>query len=211
MSTHNEATNLKFVQSKRVLFPDPEEGRQGDSGTMFHDVDGSVTGIPGNEVVVNLSLLDDITCTTKAFWNASLCDHDGYVRIKISRNDGKDIGADVTREDGRTLFLRGAGSPSSTMSINLIADAQHRFDFREETPDQYTFWSSEFNGDGAVRIAVPEPSGNWTVTIWDVSDSEVGSLTALNSGPGGWFYDSATGLIHLRFTESAGRGGVIES
>ena len=210
VSPRNEAENLRFKNSKRVLFPDPGEGRQGDGGTMFHDVDGSVTGVAGTEVVVNPSLLDDATCTTKGAWNASLCEHDSYVRITVRRHDGSDIGADVTREDGRTLYLKGSDDPDDSMSINLIADVEHEIDFREGTPEQYTFWTSEFSGTGAVRNAVPAPPGSWTVTIWGVSNPEVGSLAEFDSGPGGWFYESGTGLIHLRFTESAGRGGVIE-
>ena len=65
--------------------------------------------------------------------------------------------------------------------------------------------------ESAFRIAVPAPPGDWDVTIWGVPDAEAerASLSQLSAGPGGWYYQSSTGLIHLRFTKDH-RGGVIE-
>ena len=64
ISVLNEAEGLRFVRAKRVLLPELGRGRQGDAGTMFTDVDGSVTGTAGTAVVADPSLLDDASCVS---------------------------------------------------------------------------------------------------------------------------------------------------
>jgi cell migration-inducing and hyaluronan-binding protein len=208
ISVLNEARGLTFKNSKRVLLPEPGGGRQGDAGTLFTDLDGSVTGTRRRQVVVDPSLLDDSSCSKESSWHASVCKA-SYARVYVTRNDGGAVGADVTRvANGRTVFVQGAASGDSSMGLNVETNARYHLDFRNGDPSAYTFWTGEFSGGGAVRIAVPAPPGSWTVTIWGISDPEVDSLGDLGSGEAGYYYAPGTGLIHLRFTRQ-NRGGEI--
>ena len=209
ISVLNEAEGLRFVRAKRVLLPELGRGRQGDAGTMFTDVDGSVTGTAGTAVVADPSLLDDASCVSHRGWHASLCSG-GYARVGVTRYDGKDIAADVIRQsDGRTVFVRGANRPARRFGLNVSLGPDHVVDFRQGPATRYHFWTIEFSRPGAVRLAVPAPPGGWSVTIWGPNAGSVGSLADLVTGPAAYFHDATTGLIHLRVTPAA-RGGVIE-
>ena len=210
ISVLNTAEDVAFKNAKNVLFPEPEEGRMGDVGIMFTDLDGSVTGIAGSQVVPDPSLLDDATCTARSAWHASICDS-GYARVYVTRTDGQDVGVDVTRiGDGRQLYIAPSSAGESSFSLNIQTGTRYELDFRTGTPGGYSFWTGEFSAGGAVRIAVPAPPGSWNVTIWGVPDAEAerASIGELGSGPGGWYYEAATDLIHIRFTKDH-RGGEI--
>jgi hypothetical protein len=210
ISVLNTAEDVTFKNAKNVLFPEPEEGRMGDVGIIFTDLDGSVTGTAGAQVVPDPSLLDDASCTARSAWHASICDS-GYARVYVTRTDGQDVGVDVTRvDDGRELYIAPAYLGDASFSLNIQTSTRYELDFRTGTPGGYSFWTGEFSAGGAVRIAVPAPPGSWNVTIWGVPDAEAerSSIGELGSGPGGWYYESATGLIHIRFTKDH-RGGEI--
>jgi len=208
ISVRNEAEAITFVRSKRVLFPDIGGGRLGDNGTMFIDLDGSVTGTAGAVVTVRQSLLDDGDCTTKGAWNAATCPG-SYARMFITREDGGDLDADVVRDDGRSVFLASEQGWQSTIALNGRAGRAYTVDPSGSNPSGWSFWGDEIPAGGAIVIAVPAPTGSWTVEIWGPNRGSVASRAALDSGTAGWFYDSATGLLYLRFT-SAARGGIAE-
>ena len=207
ISVRNAAEAIKFRDANKVLFPDVGGGLQGDAGTMFTDLDGSVTGTPGARVVVRNSLLDDPSCTRKKKWNAAICDAE-YARISLWRDDGRSVGADVRRDDGRVVAVAGSGEGEDWMAINLQMERDHVLDFHRTDPEFYSFWVNEFTAAGGIRVAVPAPSGLWDVVIWGPNRGRVDSLAQLDSGLAGWFYDAATGLIHVRYTSEA-RGGEI--
>lgn len=207
ISVHNAVERIRFRNANRVLFPEVRQGLQGDAGTMFTDLDGSVTGIAGAAVVVDPSLLDDPSCTPKRRWHASVCEAE-YARISLWREDGRSVGADVRRDDGREVYVTGSGEEEDWMAINLQMERDHVFDFDRGAPDFYSFWVNEFTAAGGIRVAVPAPSGSWDVEIWGPNRGQVGSLAELDAGLAGWFHDAATGLVHVRYTSEA-RGGEI--
>ena len=84
MSTENTVKGLKFVNSKPVDFPAMERrwaedfgGRAAYRSATFHDLDGSVSGVPGAYVVIDNGIADDEkTCEIKASWGAAVCKGD---------------------------------------------------------------------------------------------------------------------------------------
>jgi hypothetical protein len=113
--------------------------------------------------------------------------------------------------DNHTVYIHPSSDGEDGFGLNVRTGTRYELDFRTGTPGSYSFWTGEFQNGSAVRIAVPAPTGSWDVTVWGVPDAEAerSSLAELDSGPGGWYYEPATGLIHLRFTKDH-RGGVIE-
>jgi cell migration-inducing and hyaluronan-binding protein len=86
MSSNNTVQGAKFVNAKPVYFPPLEHKWSNDdygNGTyktsVFHDLDGSVTGVPASSVLINHEnngLALDSTCEIRPTWNAAVCKGD---------------------------------------------------------------------------------------------------------------------------------------
>ncbi len=86
MSSNNTVERAKFINAKPVYFP-PMENRwtNDDYGngsyktSVFHDVDGSVSGIPDSYILINDQddgMAIDDACEVKPTWNAAVCKGD---------------------------------------------------------------------------------------------------------------------------------------
>ena len=83
MSSNNTVQRAKFINAKPVYFPPMENKWSNDDygngsykTSVFHDKDGSVTGVP-NSYIVNITGIDvDEACEVKPTWNAVVCKGD---------------------------------------------------------------------------------------------------------------------------------------
>jgi cell migration-inducing and hyaluronan-binding protein len=86
MSSNNTIQNAKFVNAKPVYFPPVEHKWSNDDygngsykTSVFHDLDGSVTGVRNSFVLIddasNGIAIDD-TCAVRPSWNAAVCTGD---------------------------------------------------------------------------------------------------------------------------------------
>jgi len=83
MSSNNTVARSKFVNAKPVYFP-PIENRwsNDDYGnkvyktSVFHDKDGTITGVPNSYIVNNTGIDADKECVAKPTWNAYVCKGD---------------------------------------------------------------------------------------------------------------------------------------
>ncbi|HUA21713.1 MAG TPA: G8 domain-containing protein [Bryobacteraceae bacterium] len=87
ISTNNDVEGLKFENAKPVYFPPTEDRRWsfsgefgrfgGWNGAVFHDIDGSVGGVPDSYIVIDNGIADDPQhCQIKPDWNAAVCKGD---------------------------------------------------------------------------------------------------------------------------------------
>ncbi len=87
ISTNNDVEGLKFRNAKPVYFPPTEDRRWsfsgefgrfgGWNGAVFHDIDGSVSGVPNSYIVIDNGIADDPQhCQIKPDWNAAVCKGD---------------------------------------------------------------------------------------------------------------------------------------
>ena len=87
ISTNNDVEGLKFQNAKPVYFPPTEDRRwsfsgefgrfAGWNGAVFHDIDGSVGGVPNSYIVIDNGIADDPQhCQIKPDWNAAVCKGD---------------------------------------------------------------------------------------------------------------------------------------
>jgi cell migration-inducing and hyaluronan-binding protein len=83
MSSNNSVQRAKFINAKPAYFPAMEYKWSNDdygSGSyrrsVFHDLDGTVTGVPDSFIVINggIPLVDG--CEVKPTWNAAVCKGD---------------------------------------------------------------------------------------------------------------------------------------
>jgi cell migration-inducing and hyaluronan-binding protein len=129
MSSNNTVEHAKFINAKPVYFPPFERKWANDdagSGSfktaVFHDVDGSVTGVRDSFILVNdeaNQLGIDKACQIRPTWNAAVCKGD-YGRLAIippgplvPRRPGTPVGKVpagppvVVSHDGKEFTLAG--------------------------------------------------------------------------------------------------------
>src|SRR5690606_28670188 len=93
MSTQNSVEGLTFVNAKPVSFPPVQRRWASDYGrsaayrsAAFHDLDGSVGGIPGAYIVIDNGIAsDDRACEIRQSWGAAICTGD-IGRFSIAGN-----------------------------------------------------------------------------------------------------------------------------
>src|SRR5262249_17565282 len=118
ISTTNDVEGLKFENAKPVYFPPTDRrwsfsgefGRfTGWNGAVFHDIDGSVGGIPDSYIVLDNGIADDDkACEIKPAWNAAVCKGDfGRAGITAAGAGGRGGGAGAGGGGGGAR--RGAG------------------------------------------------------------------------------------------------------
>jgi hypothetical protein len=92
MSTNNTIERAKFLNAKPVYFPPLEHKWSNDDygngsykTAVFHDVDGSVSGVKDSYVLINDDsdgIAIDKACEIKPTWNAAVCKGD-YGRLAV--------------------------------------------------------------------------------------------------------------------------------
>jgi cell migration-inducing and hyaluronan-binding protein len=99
LSTGSSISGAQFVNAKPVWFPnfDPRFDNDNRGGNAyrtlsFRDLDGSVTGIPGSQILLhdgeNDSVATDDTCQIRPTWNAAVCTGDiGRLNLSDSRGE----------------------------------------------------------------------------------------------------------------------------
>jgi cell migration-inducing and hyaluronan-binding protein len=93
MSTENTVEGLTFVNAQPVSFPPIQKRWASDYGrssayrsAAFHDLDGSVSGVPDSYIVIDNGIAsDEDDCEIKASWNAAICTGD-MGRFSIAGN-----------------------------------------------------------------------------------------------------------------------------
>ncbi|MGH9608667.1 MAG: G8 domain-containing protein [Bryobacteraceae bacterium] len=86
MSSNNTVQRAKFINAKPVYFPPMEHKWSNDDygngsykTAVFHDVDGSVTGVPDSYILINDQddgIAIDGSCEIRPTWNAAVCKGD---------------------------------------------------------------------------------------------------------------------------------------
>jgi hypothetical protein len=120
MSSNNIVERAKFVNAKPVYFPPIEHKWSNDDygngpykTSVFHDKDGSVTGVPKSFILINdrdNAVAIDESCQIKPSWNAAVCTGD------IGRVIVGDAGGPVGFRfggGGSAPGAPGAGAPSA--------------------------------------------------------------------------------------------------
>jgi cell migration-inducing and hyaluronan-binding protein len=119
ISTNNDVEGLKFENAKPVYFPPQQDRRwsfsgefgrfSGWNGAVFHDIDGSVGGIPDSYIVIDNGIADDPQhCQIRPDWNAAVCKGD-MGRLQIGAAGAGGFGGGGRGGPGRPVAAGGRG------------------------------------------------------------------------------------------------------
>jgi hypothetical protein len=143
MSSNNTVQRAKFINAKPVYFPPMENkwtnddyGNGSYKTAVFHDVDGSVTGVPDSYILINDAddgIAIDHSCEIKPTWNAAVCKGDvgrlavgvpgggfrGFAGPGAATSPGP-AGPDlvVVRRDPGSVFGRPSGPPQPPVVLS---------------------------------------------------------------------------------------------
>ena len=131
MSTSNWVKGLTFENAKPVSFPPLQRRWASDWGrsaayksAAFHDLDGSVTGVPDSYVVIDNGIAaDEESCAIKQSWNAAVCTGD-MGRFSIAGNfsgfqTGPITDPIILQRNGRRFEYTGAQTIGSGAEISV--------------------------------------------------------------------------------------------
>ncbi|MDQ3987493.1 MAG: right-handed parallel beta-helix repeat-containing protein [Actinomycetota bacterium] len=198
----NFSESVQVTNSNPVYLADPEPGMDGDASKVFVDKDGSLTGTPGNVVVVNNPFLLRDGCEFRAQWNAQVCPPTAFATFMAGTltGDSQDVKPVIlTRSDGITQTLMGCCDNSDEAHTTIITNRSYEVAFNGGTPSEFrfVFW----RGRGRwVRVEVPLSPG-FKVTRWGYPLASVSSLSALDQRiDSGYYYDPASSTLHLKLS-----------
>ena len=121
VTTQSTVKGAQFVNAKPVYFPkiDPRfdndnRGGVGYRTSSIHDVDGSVTGVPNSQIIINDgendSVATDSTCQIRPAWNAAVCKGDVGLLYFSDTSNQVSFGTRAERNAKLQRILAGAGA-----------------------------------------------------------------------------------------------------
>ncbi len=208
VSTANFAGALTFVNAMPYYLETPHADKDGDKAAVFIDRDGAVTGSAGSYVVPNSAFLATGACTARPEWNAYVCPH-RFVGFSI-RSDAESVApVTLTRDDAAVLTLVGVPDNPRSAHASMVPGRRYTVQFGGTVPLRPRLsLSRTLEGEG-VRLALPYPQASLRV-IRDFNASQplpaAADLAELEASTGDRFwYDSGTGLLHLKLMTRTGR------
>jgi cell migration-inducing and hyaluronan-binding protein len=171
MSTENTVKGLKFVNSKPVDFPPIERrwasdfsGRAAYRSAAFHDLDGSVGGVPGAYIVIDNGIAsDEKNCQMKASWGAAICKGDmGRLSIDDTKAfpefaTGPATNPVVLQRDGRRYEYNGETTIPSGAEI-MVATARDKLSLNLREMDKGSWVIFELPGFTSTVGGTPQAS-----------------------------------------------------
>ncbi|MCK6447726.1 MAG: G8 domain-containing protein [Planctomycetes bacterium] len=232
----NHVANVSFVKSRRIWFrtplgayaTGPVLGDDGIASTVLVDDDGSLTGLAGSRVQATHALLPT-NATFASDWNAWVTA--GAPVQSVAQLEFANWMPLVNGQPGAALLLLRRDSTGAAHELvqpifgaaqthtdrytsNVTTGESYTFEYLPGTPQ--TEWSRVFSlslqyvePSRSVQVAIPlPPISSGSVEIDGQSAYAATSLADLALAPSGFFYDAATGFVHVKLT-TAGSGSTM--
>ncbi|XP_032805803.2 cell surface hyaluronidase CEMIP2 isoform X2 [Petromyzon marinus] len=239
MTPQNNVSRVRMDDSVKLSVnfgkPGPwfeDNDLDGDKNSIFHDVDGSVSGFPDSHVArADNALLWTPACHMQSDWNAMICPG-RYAQLYVQARRPQNLTLSVRRERSAgaaagVMTLRGLYPPSGSTAafqqyqpvVQLGTDYSLRWD--GPSPDEVTIYLVNFNRGDWVRVALCYPRGTAFSVVSDVHQRQLSQVhgaqrlhpaaspDALRAAHGRrlYFHDASTGLLHLHVSSSRERHG----
>ncbi len=208
VSTGNFAGDVAFINANQYYLEAPHDDKDGDKAAVFLDRDGDVTGIAGAYVVGNHPFLVTPACTVRPAWNAYVCAQ-RYIGFSV-RSDGENVSPlTVTRDDAAALTLVGVPDNPNSAYGSMLPDRSYTVQFAGAVPLRPRISLSRTEEGEWIRWTMPYPQAALRVIRDYNSNSPLPAavdLAELEASTGDrYWYDTGTGLLHLKIVTRSGR------
>jgi hypothetical protein len=208
VSTENFAGAVTFLNARPFYVETPQADKDGDKAAVFLDRDGAVTGLAGAYVVANSPFLVTPACTARPEWNAQVCPN-RYVGLNVRSEAEAVAPLTVTRDDAAAVTLVGMPNNPTSATASIIPGRSYTLQFAGAVPLRPRIVLSRTLEGEWAGLTVPYPQASLRVTR-DYSTSQplaaAADLAELEAGGGErYWYDTGTGLLHLKLVTRAGR------
>ena len=205
----NYGKSLTFINSNNVFLDNPAANSDGDRAAVILDNDGTISGIAGAWIAANNPLMVTPACTRRDPWNAWICQLP-FVQLQVRGANSQVVAPlTITRDDAAAATYVGVPDQPQTVSASVITSRTYRVQYNAGVPDRPQFYMRRSVAGDWLRLIAPYPNSNFNV----IRDSNNGaplaaavSLAELDASTGNkYFYDGATGLLHLKAVTQTGR------
>ncbi|KPP60865.1 transmembrane protein 2-like, partial [Scleropages formosus] len=196
LTPRNNVSSLLFLPSNSTLkafFGKPgqwfeDNDLDGDKNSIFHDVDGSVTGFPDSYAGrLDNFLIRHPDCINITEWNGVVCSG-RYSQVYIQTQGASNLTLSISRDEypNKPMVLRGVNSQGDWVQVGLCYPSDTTF---QVVSDIYDRQSNIFDNLEDYK--------------------SVGSLTDLEKSPldRTYYFDSSTGLLWLSLRARHNRDG----
>ncbi|XP_067084353.1 cell surface hyaluronidase [Osmerus mordax] len=233
LTPRNNLSQLSFHSTVglRAFFGRPgqwfeENDMDGDKNSIFHDVDGSVTGY-GDTYVGRADnyLIRHPDCVNISLWNGVVCSG-AYAQVYIQTQGSSGLGLSISRDEypAAPLLLRGInsqGALSQQYQPVLMMSKSYTLHWSGPAPREIVLSLINFNQGDWVLVGLCYPSDTTFQIMADINDRQSNtfdditdygpsfSLADLEKRPNDrkYFFDRGVGLLWLYLRARHGREG----
>uniref|UniRef100_A0A8C9SSW2 hyaluronoglucosaminidase n=1 Tax=Scleropages formosus TaxID=113540 RepID=A0A8C9SSW2_SCLFO len=234
LTPRNNVSSLLFLPSNSTLkafFGKPgqwfeDNDLDGDKNSIFHDVDGSVTGFPDSYAGrLDNFLIRHPDCINITEWNGVVCSG-RYSQVYIQTQGASNLTLSISRDEypNKPMVLRGVNSQSATSQQYqpiLMMAKSYTLHWNGRAPREVVMSLINFDKGDWVQVGLCYPSDTTFQVVSDIYDRQsnifdnledyksVGSLTDLEKSPldRTYYFDSSTGLLWLSLRARHNRDG----
>ncbi|XP_051776376.1 cell surface hyaluronidase-like isoform X1 [Erpetoichthys calabaricus] len=222
ISPQNNVSLIKMERSVgiNVFFGKPGQwfgacDMDGDKTSIFHDLDGSVTGYPDSFVArVDNYLVHHPGCLIVPRWNAVICNGQ-YAQLYIQARRPEDLVLLISRETypSRPLRLQGVNRGAPYQQYQPVVMVQQAYILRWEggTPEELILYPVNFNRGNWIQVALCYPNGTTFRIVSDINQRHTGKVHSVehylaaasiqsvlaNADKRLYFYDTSSGYLFL--------------
>ncbi|KAK3514507.1 hypothetical protein QTP70_018650 [Hemibagrus guttatus] len=223
LTPRNNLSSLSFLPSVnlRAFFGRPgqwfeDNDLDGDKNSIFHDLDGSVSGYPDAYVVrADNFLLQHRDCVKVPQWNGCVCSG-RYAQVYIKTQGVPNLSLSIIRDEypDKPLVLRGINSqaaPSQQYQPVLMLSKSYTLHWNGQAPKEIVLLLANFDPGDWVLVGLCYPTDTAFQVMSDIYDrqnnafdgiEDYGSVASLadlekRQQDRKYFFDRVTGLLWL--------------
>ena len=209
VNTGNYDSQITLINSNAVFLENPAANKDGDKAAVILDSDGSLTGTAGAYVAANNPLMVTPACSYRAAWNAHVC-LQRFVQLQVRGQQAQAVAPlGLVRDDLIRTDYVGVPDQPQTVAASIVPGRGYQVAYAGAVPDRPQFIINRTIEGEWVRITAPYPNSNFNVIRDNANGSPLAAaadLAALDASTGDrYFYDGATGMLHLKLVTRAGR------
>ncbi|MBN3296390.1 TMEM2 hyaluronidase, partial [Amia calva] len=232
VSPQNNVSSIKMERTVglNVFFGKPGQwfgsnDMDGDKTSIFHDLDGSVTGYPDSYIArVDNYLIHHPGCLTVPRWNGVICNGQ-YAQLYIQARRPENVTLLIAREmySSRPLALQGVnrGAPYQQYQPVVMLQQAYIVQWEGRSPEEVILYPINFNRGNWIQVALCYPQGTTFKIISDINQRQTGkvhsvehyssasSVEAVLGNPEKrlYYFDSQSGYLFLHLQANHPRKG----